>query len=114
MTAPTLLPCPFCGEVPKIENITFCAATKWGAVHCCCVGPEVRTGYRDVDQWRDEAIEEWNIRASEDALRAEVERLTKALCEVALERPFEGAGQTRAIDYLQGIARAALAKGERA
>ncbi|WAJ27589.1 Lar family restriction alleviation protein [Antarcticirhabdus aurantiaca] len=62
-----LLPCPFCGTTPDINNpATFQSSqgTKWGAVVCCCTGPEVRTGYDPVEEWRDDAIEAWNTRVS--------------------------------------------------
>lgn len=61
-----LLPCPFCGETPDIDNpATFqdSQGTKWGAVVCCCTGPEVRTGYQSVEHWKANAIEAWNRRA---------------------------------------------------
>lgn len=64
MTA--LKPCPFCGETPDIESeLTFQSnqGTKWGFVVCCCQGPEVRTGYGPLEDWREDAIEEWNTRA---------------------------------------------------
>lgn len=41
-------PCPFCGATPDIDDPnTFRASQgdKWGAMVCCCEGPEVRTGY---------------------------------------------------------------------
>jgi len=60
-----LLPCPFCGEIPDINDPnTFRASqgTKWGNVVCCFDGPEVRTSYKDVEFWRDAAIEAWNDR----------------------------------------------------
>lgn len=62
---PKLLPCPFCGQTPDIANpATFqdSQGTKYGAVVCCCTGPEVHTGYGPVEDWRDEAIEAWNDR----------------------------------------------------
>jgi hypothetical protein len=60
-----LLPCPFCGETPDVSgNYTFVETDgpKWGAVRCCGTGPEVRTGYGPVDDWRDDAIAAWNER----------------------------------------------------
>lgn len=69
-TVEVLLPCPFCGRVPDASNpATFWMdeTTKWGAVECCCVGPEIRTGYEPLEKWRDEAIAEWNKRATPPA-----------------------------------------------
>ena len=62
-----LLPCPFCGETPDVNNPhTFQSnqGDKWGYVVCCCCGPEVRTGYGPVETWRDDAIAAWNRRAT--------------------------------------------------
>ena len=62
-----LKPCPFCGETPDINGEwTFQSdqGDKWGHVVCCCRGPEVRTGYRPVSEWRDKAIAAWNDRAN--------------------------------------------------
>lgn len=58
--------CPFCGQTPDIAHpYTFQSnqGTKWGYVVCCCQGPEVRTGYGPVEEWRDDAITAWNTRA---------------------------------------------------
>ncbi len=58
-------PCPFCGQHPDPDNeYTFQSdqGDKWGYVVCCCQGPEVRTGYKDMEYWRDDAIMEWNKR----------------------------------------------------
>jgi len=60
-----LKPCPFCGETPDAANpLTFQMnqGDKWGFVVCCCNGPEVRTGYQDVEHWRADAIAAWNSR----------------------------------------------------
>jgi len=65
MTNEKLKPCPFCGDVPDVDNpATFQSnqGTKWGFVVCCCNGPEVRTGYGPVDEWKAEAIAAWNQR----------------------------------------------------
>ena len=65
-----LKPCPFCGETPDALNeATFQSdqGTKWGFVVCCCNGPEVRTGYCPVEEWKQDAIDAWNTRA--DATR---------------------------------------------
>jgi Lar family restriction alleviation protein len=62
----TLEPCPFCGATPDIDNpVTFQSdcGSKWGFVVCCCRGPQIRTSYGPVEEWRDEAIEAWNQRA---------------------------------------------------
>lgn len=59
-------PCPFCGAIPDVDNPNTFQETdgpKWGAVVCCGTGPEVRTGYGPVEDWRDDAIDEWNKRA---------------------------------------------------
>ncbi len=62
-----LLPCPFCGETPDVNNKwTFAMPEtyKYGCVVCCCFGPDVRTCYRDAEYWRDDAIEAWNTRVA--------------------------------------------------
>ena len=59
-------PCPWCGEVPDVsknESFRLTDGVKYGALQCCVVGPEVRTGYKDLQFWRDDAIEAWNCRA---------------------------------------------------
>ena len=64
----SLKPCPFCGETPDAhEEWTFQSnqGSKWGFVVCCCQGPEVRTDYKDVEHWREEAIQAWNERAED-------------------------------------------------
>ena len=60
-----LLPCPFCGVKPDINDpATFQSnqGDKWGFVVCCGTGPEVRTSYKPVEHWRDDAITAWNRR----------------------------------------------------
>lgn len=62
-----LKPCPWCGRIPQDEPASFVdtQGTKWGALicgNCSATGPEVRTGYRPLDQWKEKAIEEWNNR----------------------------------------------------
>lgn len=57
-----MLPCPFCGEIPDLAAVYMDEATKWGAIQCCCVGPEVRTGYQSQDAWENDAIAAWNQR----------------------------------------------------
>lgn len=62
-----LKPCPFCGETPPVNDpYTFCAnqGEKWGHVLCGCgaCGPEVRTDYKPLPHWKDDAITEWNNR----------------------------------------------------
>ena len=78
-----LLPCPFCGDTPDINNVATFTETngsKWGAVSCCCYGPEVRTGYRPLAEWRDAAIAAWNRRApapTVESLRALLGRVVE-------------------------------------
>lgn len=70
MVTPKLKPCPFCSETPDVDGeYTFATddGGKWGAVQCCCRGPQVRTFYEDVEHWRDDAIEVWNERAEPKA-----------------------------------------------
>lgn len=63
---PKLKPCPFCGNIPTSYSSDHCPAGKWGAVVCCCIGPEVRTGYQAVG-WQEEAANEWNTRHADSA-----------------------------------------------
>lgn len=61
-----LKPCPFCGLTPDASSPHTFKTTdghKFGAVTCCCTGPEVRTAYAPVEEWRDKAIKAWNERA---------------------------------------------------
>lgn len=68
-------PCPWCGEIPDINNDASFRLTdgvKYGALQCCVTGPEVRTDYKDVDHWRAAAVAAWNDRsAAPPALDAE-------------------------------------------
>ncbi|MBC8740462.1 hypothetical protein F6X40_27890 [Paraburkholderia sp. UCT31] len=60
--------CPWCHVVPDVtkrESFQLVDGHKWGALVCCGRGPEVRTGYRDVKDWADGAIEAWNERRPE-------------------------------------------------
>lgn len=81
-----LKPCPFCGELPVGDDGQVATrhtdGSKWGAVSCCCSGPEVRTGYEAVENWMDDAIAEWNTRPIEDAQSAEIARLTARVAEL--------------------------------
>lgn len=63
---PAVIPCPFCGQTPDIDNpATFDAdqGDKWGHIVCCCSGPEVRTNYMPLEYWKQDAINAWNERA---------------------------------------------------
>ncbi len=60
-----LKPCPFCGTTPGDGRHQSTQGDKWGSVvcECCgCVGPEVRTQYREAAEWGDAADEAWNDR----------------------------------------------------
>lgn len=70
MTAINLLPCPFCGAIPKQPDcfhVPDGAGGKWGLVQCTGCGAQsgdVRTGYyTDVSHWAADAAAEWNRRA---------------------------------------------------
>lgn len=60
-------PCPWCGEVPAIKEgaFVYTDGCEWGALACCGTGPEVRTNYLPVDDWKDAAIAAWNDRAAD-------------------------------------------------
>ena len=86
-----LLPCPFCGSYLDSEDPAVFRETdgpKWGAVVCCITGPEVRTGYGPLEDWRDEAIAEWNKRSPPARANAEwrAADLTDAELVAELER----------------------------
>lgn len=67
--------CPFCGkEMQKYDNCGD-ENTVWCA-NCGAIGPNELTPTR--------AIEFWNLRRIEDALRAESERLKSTLIHVKL------------------------------
>lgn len=62
-----LLPCPFCGNTPDVdepETFQTPVTCKWGCVTCCCYGPDVRTGYGPLKDWKADAIKAWNKRAA--------------------------------------------------
>lgn len=63
-----LKPCPFCGEVPDVNNpATFRheVGDRWARVVCCIEGPEIRAGiYTPLEEWKDEAIAAWNERSA--------------------------------------------------
>lgn len=66
-SSPAVLPCPFCGQTPDVSNpATFVAdqGGKWGHIVCCCAGPEVRTDYKPLEYWKQDAIDAWNKRQS--------------------------------------------------
>ena len=60
-------PCPWCGRTPDADDpatfATYHTGGKWGAVQCCAIGPEIRTGYRPLAEWKDAAIAAWDDRA---------------------------------------------------
>lgn len=88
-------PCPFCGDTPDIDNhLTFEAdqGTKWGHIVCCGQGPEVRTGYQDVEHWRDDAITEWNKRADDAVMLALIEVAEAASAIIRYEDEGADAG----------------------
>jgi hypothetical protein len=84
-----LKPCPFCGEVPDVNNpATFRheVGDRWARVVCCIEGPEIRAGiYTPLEEWKDEAIAAWNERPIEDALRAHIAELEKKLQDLQLD-----------------------------
>jgi hypothetical protein len=81
----TIKPCPFCGTTPLFgDEAAFGypdGDSKWGAVKCCCYGPEVRTGYEGWHEWRTAAVEVWNERAERDQLQADNVELRRLLRE---------------------------------
>jgi len=71
-----LKPCPFCGTQFSHEHkYAFISdqGTKWGHVNCCHA--EVRTSYKDLEYWKEDAVNEWNKRPIEDALNAHIRKL---------------------------------------
>jgi hypothetical protein len=82
--------CPFCGDTPNIEDPNTFRVTqggKWGALTCCSEGPEVRTSYAPLTEWRKDAIKEWNSRPIEDAKDKLIASLRDDL-KKALDFPF--------------------------
>ena len=67
--AEALKACPWCGKVPDITDDKGFVSTdgeKWGALACCGTGPEIRTGYRPVSEWKAAAIAAWNDRRASE------------------------------------------------
>lgn len=58
--------CPFCGRTdldPTVDGVfQLTDGYKWGAVVCCIRGPEVQTAYKELDHWRQAAIDAWEDR----------------------------------------------------
>jgi len=56
--------CPFCGQIPTNKDKWFDTNTagKWGYVQCCGQGPDIRAGYRELHEWKQEALDAWNTR----------------------------------------------------
>jgi hypothetical protein len=55
-------PCLTCGQEIDIGNDAHFVSDqgdKWGHI-VCCGGPEVRTDYKSLPHWKNEAIREWN------------------------------------------------------
>ena len=70
--------CPFCGSTPKyLYNPAHDVHCIWCANKMCGVRP-------DVDSYvsKEQAVENWNTRPIEDALRAEVLRLNAQYYEM--------------------------------
>jgi hypothetical protein len=69
-----LLACPFCGETPNYDSENTYGLRdggyKYGCVVCQCgaLGPDVRTGYKDWTDWREDAAKAWNDRAQPPAM----------------------------------------------
>lgn len=62
--------CPFCGAIPQQPACYRGDAEtmpKWGFVECGCGARsgDVRTEYRPIQEWADNAAAEWNTRAGE-------------------------------------------------
>lgn len=64
-----LKPCPFCGWDILVYQFVPESGRKWGRVECTCgaCGPDVRTSYKDIDHWAQEAAEAWNERCKSAA-----------------------------------------------
>lgn len=70
-----LKPCPFCGGEAVLNTESFSGVE----VFCidCIIGTGTRSSIRD-------AINMWNTRPAEDALKAENERLKEALAQIGI------------------------------
>lgn len=56
--------CPFCGVLPQPYFITT-QGQKYGnfmCLNCFACGPEVKTSYCTDEEWKDDAVNEWNKR----------------------------------------------------
>lgn len=79
-----LKPCPFCGGMPTLEShLADMEEPGWAFVHCPCGGEA------EMSDYESQAIEGWNTRPIEDALRAELaqararNKLLEKICDVA-------------------------------
>ncbi|MBO7330062.1 MAG: Lar family restriction alleviation protein [Lentisphaeria bacterium] len=76
-----LKPCPFCGQDVSIGPVDDCTH-YW---YVCCEDCDIT---RFIFGSKQESIKIWNTRPAEDALKAEVERLTQALEAIAKNAEF--------------------------
>ena len=62
-------PCPWCGRTPEPDQPDHYGTNvsgKWGFMQCCGQGPEIRTGYKLWEEWKDAALAAWNERTPPD------------------------------------------------
>lgn len=76
----TIEPCPFCGEVPVLEEVY---TEVWTVT---CRNPAcLRTVKTTIRHLESSAINLWNMRPVEDELRAENARLVARIAELETE-----------------------------
>jgi hypothetical protein len=81
-----LAKCPWCGGLPDITNPALFhtdESGKWGALGCCGTGPDVRTDYKPLSHWRQDAVDAWNERPSDLAVMG-------CICPIGAEQTCTG------------------------
>ena len=91
MTAPDLLPCPFCGEAPRLWEYNK------GECEIECINGHCPSEPHVGIHTKAEAIAAWNTRATPAAMTPEVAKLVDAVAVLLMQHDFEN--PMRQADY---------------